>query len=685
MNSKLLCAMACIIANVCIAHAQTNIFPSTGNAGINTLTPATPLQVIGSSRFGSATNYGQFDDNGNLSFTGTANYKVGGNKYAFQFATIPNYGLFFNSTNRYYEFRNSLAAPVFYIGADSGQGVFSGGVSVGSTNLPPTNGMYVSGKLGIGINAPDVKLHVTGGSEVTLTNGGTVVVGQLTNENLAIDKDEIQARSNGVANTLHLNQHGGTVNLSNGNLVVKDATGFVGIGTTTPGTKLHVTGGTNLSLGGGGYIISGATTANNLVFDDNEIQARSNGSAAKLFINDNGGDISLSSGAIYINGTTKQIGFGTSLPSAPLHITNGTDVTLTSGGYVITGATSGANVAMDNNEIQARNNNAASVLFLNNDGGDLNVGNGNLVVSGSFNNVGIQAPPTIYATLQVGNVENSNIGIGTAEQLQDADDYTISTNSNFRTDIDDLAALGTSVQRWRELWAIDGTINTSDARDKSNIRDLNYGLKEIMKLRSVRFNWKSRADNDNNDKIGLIAQELQKVLPEVVKDHEYKRNEATGKDEKIPATHLGVMYADIIPVIIRGMQQQQDMIEDQNKKIETLTQMITQLTGNNQKTNNSMAANNTMAAMLGGSSLAQNAPNPFNQTTVIKYTVPQNAVTAFIQITDINGRTVKTITAAAKGSGQITLQAGELTAGTYQYSLIVNGQLIDTKRMILTK
>jgi hypothetical protein len=77
MNSKLLCAMACIIVNVCITHAQTNIFPSTGNAGINTLTPATPLQVIGSSRFGSAVNYGQFDDNGNLSFAGTANYKVG--------------------------------------------------------------------------------------------------------------------------------------------------------------------------------------------------------------------------------------------------------------------------------------------------------------------------------------------------------------------------------------------------------------------------------------------------------------------------------------------------------------------------------------------------------------------------------------------------------------------------------
>jgi flagellar hook assembly protein FlgD len=92
-----------------------------------------------------------------------------------------------------------------------------------------------------------------------------------------------------------------------------------------------------------------------------------------------------------------------------------------------------------------------------------------------------------------------------------------------------------------------------------------------------------------------------------------------------------------------------------------------------------------MPVVPAGASLSQNAPNPFNQTTAIRYTVPQNAGNALIQITDINGRAVKTIPVTAKGSGQITLQAGELTAGTYQYALIVNGRLIDTKRMILTK
>ena len=70
--------------------------------------------------------------------------------------------------------------------------------------------------------------------------------------------------------------------------------------------------------------------------------------------------------------------------------------------------------------------------------------------------------------------------------------------------------LGSSSFRWNEVWAADGTINTSDLRDKTNVRDLNYGIKEIMQLRSIRFNWNN--DQTRREKLGLIAQELQKSI-----------------------------------------------------------------------------------------------------------------------------------------------------------------------------
>jgi len=45
---------------------------------------------------------------------------------------------------------------------------------------------------------------------------------------------------------------------------------------------------------------------------------------------------------------------------------------------------------------------------------------------------------------------------------------------------------------------------------------------------------------------------------------------------------------------------------------------------------------------------------------------------------------LKTFTIASE-DGQVNLQAGQLSAGTYQYSLIVDGKLIDTKKMVVLK
>ena len=65
--------------------------------------------------------------------------------------------------------------------------------------------------------------------------------------------------------------------------------------------------------------------------------------------------------------------------------------------------------------------------------------------------------------------------------------------------------------------------------------------------------------------------------------------------------------------------------------------------------------------------------------------LPSNAVNASVKITDMNGRVIKNIAVTANGKGQLVLQAGLLTTGTYQYALIVNGRQIDTKRMVLIK
>jgi len=112
---------------------------------------------------------------------------------------------------------------------------------------------------------------------------------------------------------------------------------------------------------------------------------------------------------------------------------------------------------------------------------------------------------------------------------------------------DNYSSLGLATNRWTTIYATNGTINTSDARLKTNIREIGYGLDAILKLNPVSFTWKD--DSQNTQRLGLIAQDVQKVLGEVVD---------TGTD---PTQTLGINYSEIVPVLIKGIQEQQQQIE----------------------------------------------------------------------------------------------------------------------------
>ena len=65
--------------------------------------------------------------------------------------------------------------------------------------------------------------------------------------------------------------------------------------------------------------------------------------------------------------------------------------------------------------------------------------------------------------------------------------------------------------------------------------------------------------------------------------------------------------------------------------------------------------------------------------------MPQKFTNAQIIITDKKGNTLKAINISGNGKGSLDVQASTLASGAYQYSLIVDGRLIDTKQMILIK
>jgi hypothetical protein len=97
----------------------------------------------------------------------------------------------------------------------------------------------------------------------------------------------------------------------------------------------------------------------------------------------------------------------------------------------------------------------------------------------------------------------------------------------------------------------------SDQREKENIRTLDVGLNEVLSLQPRRFDWK---DGSALNVAGFVAQEVQQVLPDLIE--EYKINDEENR--------LGLKMGDMIPTLVKAIQEQQALIT-------TLTDRITAL------------------------------------------------------------------------------------------------------------
>jgi hypothetical protein len=100
--------------------------------------------------------------------------------------------------------------------------------------------------------------------------------------------------------------------------------------------------------------------------------------------------------------------------------------------------------------------------------------------------------------------------------------------------------------------------NASDISKKYDIENINYGLNEVMELKPVTY----RLKGSNNQDIGFIAQDVKKIIPEIVYGEEGE---------------MTLSYGQITPVLTKGMQEQQKLILYQQKQIESDKSEITNL------------------------------------------------------------------------------------------------------------
>lgn len=224
----------------------------------------------------------------------------------------------------------------------------------------------------------------------------------------------------------------------------------------------------------------------------------------------------------------------------------------------------------------------------------------------------------------------------------------------------------------------------SDKRYKRNIADLNKTttLKKVLQMLPVEYNLnqiytKSVGDSsvvqrplyDEKSQVfkkkhyGLVAQDLQKLYPDLVYE------DANG--------YLSVNYIGIIPLLIES-------IKELNEEVEALKQNINSSSSAASKVKTTGLVSG-IDDVIAAASLNQNNPNPFSQSTQIKYCLPSTVNTASLCIYDLQGRQLKQLSISERGNGSKTISASEFSPGIYLYALIADGVEIDVKRMILTE
>jgi hypothetical protein len=230
-----------------------------------------------------------------------------------------------------------------------------------------------------------------------------------------------------------------------------------------------------------------------------------------------------------------------------------------------------------------------------------------------------------------------------------------------------------------------GNLITSDERFKSNVTSISDALNIIKQLKPRSYNYNTENDYGMNfpkeKQFGFIAQDVEKVLPELVKaTHKPEELDKKGKVVKQAVDYKAINYTEFIPILIQGMQEQEKTIDDLKAQIANLSK-----TGNgNAGQPNANLISATNVNLKDGQSivLEQNVPNPFAEQTTINYILPDNTGKAQMLFYNSAGKLIQSVELTQKGQGQINVFASDLSNGLYTYSLVVDGKIVDTKKMV---
>jgi hypothetical protein len=257
-------------------------------------------------------------------------------------------------------------------------------------------------------------------------------------------------------------------------------------------------------------------------------------------------------------------------------------------------------------------------------------------------------------------------------------------------------------------------ILSSDSILKTEITLLGNITGVLKQIKTYSYYFKSDSIEIRSDSIdlrkkdyGVLAQEIITILPDLVD---------TAKSE------MFVNYNAFIALLIKGFNEQQTLIEEQQNQLVLLQNIVADqendilqikilkqvVEGLQEKVKNCCEKPKGGSQIPDDSAdledpyqspqllqpqlpstqkaiLYQNSPNPFSSNTEISCFLPEAAKQGVIYISNLQGTELKACPIEQAGLNTIIVHGSELPAGMYLYTLVVDNEIIDSKRMILTK
>lgn len=147
---------------------------------------------------------------------------------------------------------------------------------------------------------------------------------------------------------------------------------------------------------------------------------------------------------------------------------------------------------------------------------------------------------------------------------------------------------------------------------------------------------------------GLSGQEIRELYPNLVTENQ--------------EGYLSINYVEMVPLLIQSIQE----LKAELDAVKTATKVHERMSGQD-------------------AALYQNTPNPFCDRCIIRCTIPQKVKKASLFFYDYNGRQIQSSIITERGDVQFVFEGAGLDSGIYLYSLITDGEMVDTRRMLYIK